>query len=413
MPRLPRIHLDKALYFVTSQGGYGQKLFNDEADYKAYLELLGRYKEEHGFKLFAFVLMPNCLHLLIEPTAETTISTIMHSLNSNYTKYYNGRYSKSGHLFQGRFKAVIAQKEGYLLDLTRYIHLCSQRDKVCESAGLYAYSSYGRYSNRTDALGPQITAEIREVFSYIREDDAVTGYQKIMETTAAAAFENLRKAVAKPYLGSDEFIVEVKRRMEESSSAQKQNEVTYEEVIIRKPNPVFVAVGSVVIVILGLVAFNLYKINLGLQTTYETTIRSYTQQVASMQKTMAEAKMLREQLHEIERVAWEIQLTPVGETANGTHNDMLRFQKGKFISEYLSSSGYAPFEYQLVTKDDGTVIWQTSQTNPAGTKISWYGVWNGKMIRGLVSERPVEGTNRDFSFISTRQIQEKRGYENG
>jgi hypothetical protein len=75
------------------------------------------------------------------------------------------------------------------------------------------------------------------------------------------------------------------------------------------------------------------------------------------------------------------------------------------FSDYLSANGYAPFEYRIVPKTDGTAVWQTSQTNPSGTRMSWYGVWNGKIIRGVLSERPVQGTNRDFSFMGTRRLE--------
>lgn len=404
MPRLPRVHLDKALYFVTSKGGYGQKLFNDPADYQAYLELLTRYQKEDGFKLFAFVLMPAYLHLLIEPTPEATISAIMHKLNSNYTKYYNARYNKRGHLFQGRFKNVIVEREGHLLELTRYIHVCPEKEGICDHAADYHYSSYGRYLGKSDALGPETNAEICETFSYIAEEDAVSGYQKYVAGITPASFEDLRKVVQRrPYLGSQAFIGEVKRKIEEAA-AEPKNEVVYEEVVVRRTNPVFVAVGSVLILALSLVAFDLYKINLGWQTSYETTTSAYTQQVASMQKSIQEGKMLKEQLPEIERVAWEIQLMPVGDTPDNSHNDTLRFRKGQLVSEYLSASGYAPFNYTLVKKSDGTLVWQTSQVNKDGTKASWYGVYNGKIIRGVLSERPVAGRNRDFSFYSTKKI---------
>lgn len=403
MPRLPRVHIDKALYFVTCKCGDGQRLFNDEADYKAYLELLGHYKEEYRFKLFAFVFTPTYLHLLIEPTTELTISTIMHSLSSNYTKYYNGRFKKKGHLFQGRFKAVIVEKEGYLADLTRYIHLCPAKDKVCGDFESYPYSSYGQYLNRMDAAGPDIISQIREVFSGLSCGYDAQSYKQFMDSVHEAHFDNLCKILQhQPYVGSKEFVAGIKQRIEEVFSAQNvEDPAAPEEIIVRRSSPVFVAAGSLVIFMLSFMTFDLYKVNLGLQGTYETATKEYSQQVTAMQQTIARVKEEKERLHEIERVAWEIRLTPVGETPNGAHSDLLRFQNGRFISRYLSSNGYAPFEYQIVTKEDGTAVWQTTQVRDDGTRISWYGVWNGKIIRGVLSERPADGKNRDFSFVST------------
>jgi REP element-mobilizing transposase RayT len=409
MPRLPRVHLEKALYFVTCKSGYGQQLFHDKADYDAYQAILAHYKKEDGFKVFAFVLMPAYLHLFIEPTTEATISVIMHDLNSNYTKYYNGRYNKNGHLFQGRFKNIIVEKEGHLLDITRYIHLCPEKDGVCEDARFYAHSSYGKYLALPDQAGLEMSTEVQEAISYLGKNGGVEEYREFIGRIDDASFGDLRKLLqSKPYLGSKEFIDLVRKKMEEACAAAQEDKAPQpfiEEIVIRKTNPVFLAVGSLIVLILAFVAFDFYKINTGLRATYDTTTQTYAQQVTTMQKTISDAKAKNDGLHEIERFAWEIKLMPVGETLNGEQNDMLRFVDGRLFSDYLSANGYAPFEYQFVSKTDGTVVWQTSQTNPAGTRMSWYGVWNGKMIRGVLSERPVQGTNRDFSFISVGRIQ--------
>lgn len=88
----------------------------------AYLELLNRYKKKCGFILYAYVLMNNHVHLLVE-TPETPISKIMQMLNFTYAQYFNRRYGKVGHLFQGRYKSFLCDRDQYLLSLVRYIHL--------------------------------------------------------------------------------------------------------------------------------------------------------------------------------------------------------------------------------------------------------------------------------------------------
>ena len=103
MPMLPRIYIEGSLYYVTSMGNHGENIFRDKEDYMTYLELLKKYKEQDGYKLFSFVLMPQQLNLLIEATEQATISTIMHDIASSYTKYFNNRYQRKGHLFQERF----------------------------------------------------------------------------------------------------------------------------------------------------------------------------------------------------------------------------------------------------------------------------------------------------------------------
>ncbi len=122
MPRLPRIHLEKAIYYVTSKGTHNEIVFREEADYRMYLELLAKYKNQHKFKLYSYSLLPDRLHLLIETSEGASISEIMHDLNSLYTKYYNGRYVRRGHLFEARFKSVLVEKLNYLLPMTRHIH---------------------------------------------------------------------------------------------------------------------------------------------------------------------------------------------------------------------------------------------------------------------------------------------------
>lgn len=114
MAKIPRVHIPGALFYVTSRGDNNADIFKDSDDYKAYLELLRKYKAQYGFKLFAYLLAPNYLHLLIELKEGLTLSDIMHDLSSNYTKYFNGRYQRKGHLFQERYKAAILEKEEYM-----------------------------------------------------------------------------------------------------------------------------------------------------------------------------------------------------------------------------------------------------------------------------------------------------------
>ena len=89
-----------------------------------YFGLIKKYREQYQAQVYAYSLMPSHLHLLLEVDEKTTISTIMHNINSSYTKYYNGRYERKGHLFRERFKAALVEKDPkVLLNLTAYIHL--------------------------------------------------------------------------------------------------------------------------------------------------------------------------------------------------------------------------------------------------------------------------------------------------
>ena len=98
MPRLPRVNVEGALYYITCRGIDNNSIFLADEDYRTYLKLLWKYKQEYGFKLFSFVLLANHLHLLLELRSGLTISEIMHRVNSLYTKYFNAKYSRTGHL---------------------------------------------------------------------------------------------------------------------------------------------------------------------------------------------------------------------------------------------------------------------------------------------------------------------------
>ena len=142
MGRLPRVYVENALYYVTSKGGHGQDTFIDEADYREYINLIDRYKKQYGFKLYSYALLPTHLHLLIELNESVNISSIMHDINSLYTKMFNGKYKRKRHLFQSRFKAVIAEKTANLLPLTRHIHRNSSRIGISDDPKDYPFSSH-------------------------------------------------------------------------------------------------------------------------------------------------------------------------------------------------------------------------------------------------------------------------------
>ena len=122
MARKARIHYPGALYHVILRGNARQDIFIDDGDrYRFYLlmqEGIARYRHS----IHAFCLMTNHLHLLIQ-VADIPLSRIMQNLSFRYTRWSNGRQWQSGHLFQGRYKAVLVNGDEYLLELVRYLHL--------------------------------------------------------------------------------------------------------------------------------------------------------------------------------------------------------------------------------------------------------------------------------------------------
>lgn len=136
MARKPRIEFPGGLYHIITRGNRRERVFLDDTDYKRYLDLLSRYHKRYNFLLYAYVLMLNHTHLLIEQN-ETPISKITQGINQSYTQYFSKRYQKVGHLFQGRYKALLCDKDGYLLAIIRYIHLNPVRARIVKMPGDY------------------------------------------------------------------------------------------------------------------------------------------------------------------------------------------------------------------------------------------------------------------------------------
>jgi REP element-mobilizing transposase RayT len=141
MTRPLRLEFPGALYHVTSRGDRRNPIYRDDGDRRAWLKVLGLVCERHHFVIHSFCQMTNHYHLLIE-TAEANLSQGMRQLNGVYTQHFNWRHSLVGHLFQGRYKAILVQKESYLLELSRYIILNPIRAKMVSSLDDWKWSSH-------------------------------------------------------------------------------------------------------------------------------------------------------------------------------------------------------------------------------------------------------------------------------
>jgi len=147
MPRRPRIYAPGLLYHVIARGNHKQRIFFDEQDYRTYLNRIVNTLEKYFFRLYAYILMPNHIHLLLE-VLKTPLSKIMQIIQQRYTQYFNKKYKKVGHLFQGRYKAIICQEDAYLLELVLYIHVNSVRAGLVEDPIDYPWSSHKMYLDK-------------------------------------------------------------------------------------------------------------------------------------------------------------------------------------------------------------------------------------------------------------------------
>lgn len=121
MPRTARVTTANACYHIITRGNQKQSVFQGKRDYEKYLAILLKYKNRFGFKLFAFCLMPNHVHLLMQVANPVSVPQIMHRINLSYTLYYNYTHDKVGHLWQDRFKSRIVETDAYLEECACYI----------------------------------------------------------------------------------------------------------------------------------------------------------------------------------------------------------------------------------------------------------------------------------------------------
>jgi len=150
MSRPLRISYPGAFYHVTSRGNEKRNVFLSAQDRKRFLEYIESAREKYGAIIHCYCLMSNHYHLLLE-TPNSNLSGIMHHINSSYTTYFNIKRSRSGHLFQGRYKAILVDREAYLLELSRYIHMNPVRAKMAQSPWDYKWSSCAAYTGGEEA----------------------------------------------------------------------------------------------------------------------------------------------------------------------------------------------------------------------------------------------------------------------
>ena len=141
MSRPLRLEFAGALYHVTSRGNWREAIYDDEEDRQRFLDLLGDVCDRFRWKIFAYCLMDNHYHLFIE-TRQGNLSRGMRQLNGVYTQWFNRRHAKGGHVFQGRYKAILVQRESYFLELSRYVVLNPVRAKMASRAEDWIWSSY-------------------------------------------------------------------------------------------------------------------------------------------------------------------------------------------------------------------------------------------------------------------------------
>ncbi|ULA63282.1 MAG: Y1Tnp domain-containing protein [Nitrospira sp.] len=205
MARPLRIEFPGAVYHVTSRGNARQDIVTDDQDRSQWLILLAHVVERYGWRCHAYCLMDNHYHLLIE-TPQPTLSLGMRQLNGRYTQAYNRRHHRVGHLFQGRFTAILVEKEPYLLELCRYVVLNPVRAMMVPHPRRWAWSSYRATVGEMQAPGWLTTDWILGQFGQ-RVGPAQEKYRAFVAEGRGGPrpWEQLMGQI---YLGSEEFVAQ-------------------------------------------------------------------------------------------------------------------------------------------------------------------------------------------------------------
>ena len=203
MSRPLRIEFDGALYHVTSRGDRKEPIYDDDLDRIRFLEILGEVASTCNWLCHAYCLMGNHYHLVIE-TPSGNLSRGMRQLNGVYTQASNRLHGRVGHVFQGRFKAILVDHNSYFLELSRYVVLNPVRAGMFERPEDWPWSSYLATLGSTPTPNWLITDKILAQFADNRHK-ARLGYAKFVAGGMGdvSIWQNLNQQI---YLGDDEFV---------------------------------------------------------------------------------------------------------------------------------------------------------------------------------------------------------------
>jgi len=210
MARPIRLEFPGAIYHVTTRGNGGNDIFIDDQDRLQFLAVLGEVVSRAGWIVHAYVLMDNHYHLLIE-TPNGNLSRGMRQLNGVYTQRFNSSHGSGGRVFQGRFKAILVERDGFLLELCRYIVLNPLRLKAVKNIGRYRWSSYRATAGEVQSLAWLNTDW---VLSHFGRSSSVAQRKYVEFVVAGINLPSpLGNVKAQVLLGSAAFVKKMKQRL--------------------------------------------------------------------------------------------------------------------------------------------------------------------------------------------------------
>jgi len=154
MPRIARALSDNCYCHIINRGNGRQQVFHKDGDYQAFLDLIQAAREHYPVRIYAWCLMPNHFHLLVQPDVADHLSIWMQWLMTSHVRRYHRHYGTSGHVWQGRYKSFLVQDNDHLLTVVRYIEANPVRAGLAQTAPGWQWSSHVVRENTSDGLKP-------------------------------------------------------------------------------------------------------------------------------------------------------------------------------------------------------------------------------------------------------------------
>ncbi len=212
MSRAVRIEFDGACYHVMSRGVARRPTFLDDEDRRRFLGNVEKLVDRGVLQVFAFCLMPNHYHLLLS-TPLGQLSRWMRHINGDYVRGFNLRHRRVGHLWQGRYKAIVVEDAGYLKECSRYIHLNPNRAKITRPAERYRWSSYRNYVGGPTVAPWVVTKTVLSEFGRAPGQNRREYREYVESGKGEKQISPFERAVAGLVLGSETFLEDVRKRV--------------------------------------------------------------------------------------------------------------------------------------------------------------------------------------------------------
>ena len=228
MARPRRVDYPGALHHVIIKGNDGRLIFKLPDDKQHFLEMLGIFERRYGFLVYAYCLMDNHVHLLIE-TGLTPLSVIMQKFLTGYVQWFNRKWDKWGHLLGDRYKSILVDKDRYFLAVLRYIHLNPVKAGLVEKPEEYLWSSYREYLTNPDIIDAELGLSY---FKGIKEFQSFH-LEEIKDEPQVIKAKNIL------IYGEEDFISETLKKVEDEERKKRFGGVIDEDVVMHFLKEIF------------------------------------------------------------------------------------------------------------------------------------------------------------------------------